>query len=273
MKKIVYLIFIVPFFVQTLKAQIEAPYFLKSGVNEVCSNYGGKEELKRIIDYHLNYPEKALKAKKEGIIDIKYICDAAGNIVSYKLINSIDPEIDLEAERIFKMLLWHPAIKDEITVDYESYISIPFSISKYRKSSKRRNKENQNPNALTIENSNVIYDKTDKAPVFIYGMDSLLKFVASELEYPQEAKTKNIEGTVVLNFIVEPNGFISNLEVKKELGGGCQEEAIRIIGQTKWYPAIKDKQLVRCKMSYSVVFKLQDGFHDNSIGTQRLGGY
>lgn len=254
-------------------AQIEAPAFLQTGVDDLPENYGGKEELKRLIDCHLQYPENALKNKTEGSVDIKYVCSENGTIVSYKVIKSPDKELETEAIRLFKMLLFKPAFKEDHTVAFEHYITIPFNISRYKKSLKRRDKENANPAKLEVDTSFAIHERADKQPNFIYGTDSLLKYISSELEYPQEAKVKSIEGTVVLSFIVEPNGFISNLNVEKSVGGGCQEEAIRVIGQTKWNPAQKDKRLVRCKMTYSVVFKLNDGFKDNAQGTQRVGGY
>ncbi|MDP2384902.1 MAG: energy transducer TonB [Bacteroidota bacterium] len=254
-------------------AQMEMPAFFQTGVQDVSENYGGKAELKRIIDYHMQYPENALKNKKEGNVDIKYVCSDKGLIVSYSIISSSDKELETEAIRLFKLLLFKPAVKEDQPVAYEHYITIPFSISKYKKALKRRDKTSANSAKLVEDTSFVIHERADKQPNFIYGTDSLLQYISSELEYPQEAKVKSIEGVVVLSFVVEPNGFISNLNVEKSVGGGCQEEAIRVIGQTKWNPAQKDKKLIRCRMTYSVVFKLNDGFKDNSQGTQRIGGY
>ncbi|MCD6069155.1 MAG: transport protein TonB [Bacteroidetes bacterium] len=257
----------------SLKCQLEVPAFLSTGVDELPENYGGKEELKRFLDFHLVYPENALKKKIEGKVDIQYTCNDNGEISSYKLLNTVDPEIDAEALRLFGLLLWNPAIKQRQPVKYEHFISIPFSVSRYKKTLKRKDKENANPAKLPVDTSTVIYDKVNKQPVYIHGSDSLLKYIAAELEYPQEAKSKNLEGTVVLTFIVEPNGFISNIEVKKPVAGGCNEEAVRVIGQTKWFPGKKDDRLVRCKMTYSIVFKLNSGYRDNVQGSQRMGAY
>jgi TonB family protein len=257
----------------SLRSQIEQPYYVSRGVDNLPENIGGKTELKRFLEYHLIYPENALKNKIEGTVEIQYTCDENGLIVSHKLLKSVDPELDAEAERLFRLLLWAPAVKNKKEVRFEYYISIPFSIARYKKALKRRNPEDANPAKLQADTSITIHEKVSKPPVYIYGKDSLLRYVASELEYPQEAKSKNLEGTVVLSFVVEPNGFISNIEIKNPVGGGCNEEAIRVIGQTKWYPAQKDNVLVRSKMSYSLVFKLNTGYRDNSLGSQRTGGY
>ena len=266
-------LFLLLFCTLSVNAQIETLPFLNSGVDQIPENYGGKEELKRMLDFHMQYPEKALKDKVEGTVDIKYICSKEGQIETYSIVNSPDKLLEPEATRLFRMLLFQPAIKEDDSVAYEHYISIPFSVSKYKKALKRRDKTNINPEQLPEDSSGVIYRKAEKQPYYVYGTDSLINYIYSELEYPQEAKLNNLEGTVVLSFIVEPNGFVSNLKVEKSLAGGCQEEAIRVVGATKWIPAQANKKRVRYRMTYSVVFKLNNVFKDNSHGTQRIGGY
>jgi TonB family protein len=257
----------------SLSSQIMEPYYLSKGVDELPENIGGKTELKRFLEYHMIYPDSALKKKIEGTVEIIYVCNKKGFIISHKLLKSVDPALDAEAERLFRLLLWSPAIKQMQEVQYEYYIAIPFSVSRYKKALKRRDRENANPGQLPIDSSNVIYEQVNKPPSYIYGKDSLLKYIASELEYPSEAKTKNLEGTVTLSFVVEPNGFVSNIKVEQGVGGGCNEEAIRVIGQTKWFPAQTYNTLVRYKMTYSIGFKLSSDYHDNVMGSQRSGGY
>lgn len=254
-------------------AQIETLPFLNTGVDQTPENYGGKEEFKRFIDEQLIYPEEELKTKIEGIVSIKFICDNTGIIKQYSIVKGVSKNIDEEAIRLFKLLLWHPAIKQTETIAYESYLDIPFFVNKYKKAVKRRGKINANVYDLPSDTSLTVYEKAEKMPVYLHGKDSLLKYIATELEYPQEAKVKNIEGTVVLSFIVEPNGLITNINIEKFLGGGCQEEAIRVMANTVWIPAQINQKNVRCKLTYSIVFKLNSGFKDNSQGSQRVGGY
>lgn len=254
-------------------AQIQTFAFLTSGVDQVPENYGGKEEFKRFIDEQLIYPAEELKNKIEGTVIIKFICDEKGKIKQYSIAKGVSKNIDNEAIRLFKLLLWHPAIKQSETVAFETSIDFPFLINKYKKTLKRRSKINANIYNLPSDTSLFIYEKAEKTPVFVHGKDSLLKYIASELEYPQEAKVKSIEGIVGLSFIVEPNGIITNINIEKFLGGGCQEEAIRVMCSTIWIPAQVNGKNVRCKLNYSIVFKLNNGFKDNSQGNQRIGGY
>jgi protein TonB len=74
---------------------------------------------------------------------------------------------------------------------------------------------------------------------------------------------------VVLRFVVEPSGLMTNIGVKNYVGGGCEEEAIRVLQLIKWYPAKKNDQLVRVEMTYPFYFILNDEFKDNSLGEQK----
>lgn len=253
-------------------SQTETTPFLTTGVDKVSENIGGNAEFNRFLDYHLNYPEIAMKRGKEGTVVIKYICSENGVILKAEIVEKVSPEIDAEAVRLFRLLQWSPALKDQQAVAFENTISIPFNIKKYKKSLGLRGKTKINKNNLPVDTSFAIYDKVSRAAEYVKGDDGLLEYIGEELDYPQEAKAKSIEGTVVIGFIIEKDGFVSNLNVLKELGGGCQEEALRIIGQTKWHPAIKDGMLVRTKMKYSIVFKLNNEFRNNSQSGQNVGG-
>ena len=58
---------------------------------------------------------------------------------------------------------------------------------------------------------------------------NLLEFIYKNITYPQEARQDSIEGTVVVQFIVEKNGSLTGTRIVKEVGGGCDEEVLRII--------------------------------------------
>jgi len=66
----------------------------------------------------------------------------------------------------------------------------------------------------------------------------MLEFIRNNLQYPAEAKANKIEGMVMISFVVEKNGTITDPKILRDLGGGCSEEAIRIVeSMPKWTPA------------------------------------
>ena len=76
------------------------------------------------------------------------------------------------------------------------------------------------------ENRPGVYIVVEQMPEFPGGDRALMDFVKDNIQYPAEAKEKGIKGLLYVNFIVEPDGSLSNIKVLKGVGGGCDEEAI-----------------------------------------------
>ena len=84
----------------------------------------------------------------------------------------------------------------------------------------------------------------------------MLDFIFEHIVYPQEAITSGIEGMVVVRFIVEKNGFLTSLEIVREIGGGCGEAALRVVEKMKpWVPGMQDGQRVRTAFYLPIKFK------------------
>ena len=103
-----------------------------------------------------------------------------------------------------------------------------------------------------------VYDIVDEMPTFSDGDYELLKYIADNLEYPQEAVDGGIQGTVFVRIIVEPDGSISNPKIIRGIGYGCDKEAVRVIeSMPNWEPGHRKGEAVRVYMSIPVSFKLQ----------------
>lgn len=90
---------------------------------------------------------------------------------------------------------------------------------------------------------------------------TLLTFLPSKMRYPSEAKELGIEGTVVISFVVETNGELTDMKVLKDIGGGCAEEALRVVKmlskEYKWVAGQQRGRNVRVKFNLPVKFKLK----------------
>lgn len=91
----------------------------------------------------------------------------------------------------------------------------------------------------------------------------LLGIIAKNIQYPEEARQQNIEGTVVTTFVVERDGKISNLKTLKDIGGGCGPEAIRVLSALneaglRWRPALVAGKPVRMRQALPLRFRLQE---------------
>ena len=95
-------------------------------------------------------------------------------------------------------------------------------------------------------------------PEFPSGEAALLRFLQMNIRYPAEAATKNIQGTVMVEFVVEKDGSISQPRVVKGIGGGCNEESLRVIRlMPKWKPAKQKGKNVRVYYTVPITFRLE----------------
>jgi periplasmic protein TonB len=92
-------------------------------------------------------------------------------------------------------------------------------------------------------------------PSFPGGEEKLLEFFADNIIYPTIAVENKIQGKVYLDFVVEKDGSISNIELQHGIGGGCDEEAIRVAKMMPlWSPGRQNNQAVRVKINLPVKF-------------------
>ena len=95
------------------------------------------------------------------------------------------------------------------------------------------------------------------APEYPNGGEALYKYIADNIHYPEQAKADGLEGRVVVQFTVTDKGDIVNVEIAKGIGGGCDEEALRVVkGMSKWKPAIYEGKAVSVQYCIPINFKL-----------------
>lgn len=110
---------------------------------------------------------------------------------------------------------------------------------------------------LRMLSGNEVFDVVENAPEFPGGMEAWSKFLGENLKYPQKAKELGIEGTVFLVFEIDRQGKISNTEILRGIGGGCDEEALRVIQQSPdWLPGLQNGKKVNVRMRLPIRFKL-----------------
>lgn len=95
------------------------------------------------------------------------------------------------------------------------------------------------------------------------SQQALIAFVYSNIQYPIQARLDGIEGMVVTSFVVEPDSTISNLELLKDIGGGCGATVMGLLGAfneagVRWIPGKKEGEAVRTRMTVPVKFRLTE---------------
>ena len=103
-----------------------------------------------------------------------------------------------------------------------------------------------------------IFVSVEKMPEFPGGEEKLYKYLRDNLKYPDMATQQNIQGKVYVQFVVEKDGSIANPKVLRDIGGGCGDEALRVVrAMPKWNPGIQRTKKVRVQYTLPVNFQLE----------------
>lgn len=93
----------------------------------------------------------------------------------------------------------------------------------------------------------------EEMPELIGGMEEL----QGKINYPDEARKAGIEGQVVVQFIVNEEGQVEDPEVVRGIGGGADEEALRVVQEAEFEPGMQRGEPVRVQYSLPIIFRLQ----------------
>ena len=113
-----------------------------------------------------------------------------------------------------------------------------------------------------------VFDKVDEAPQFPGGMAGMMQYLSSNIRYPEDAREAGTQGRVIVSFIVEKDGSISNAKVAKPTYSSLDEEALRVVNaMPKWVPGKQNGEAVRVKYSIPVSFRLNSKETPKAEGT------
>ncbi len=99
----------------------------------------------------------------------------------------------------------------------------------------------------------------EEMPEFPGGEEGRLRFLSENVKYPVQAREIGIQGTVYVRFVVDQTGKVVETELLRGIGGGCDEEAVRVINaMPHWKPGRQRGQVVRVMFSTGIAFKLAD---------------
>jgi len=114
--------------------------------------------------------------------------------------------------------------------------------------------ENQAP-----KGESEVFVIVEEAPSYPGGEEAMYAFLGKHMEYPRKARENGITGSVYVTFIVEKDGSISNISIKRDIGAGCGAEVVRVIKMMpRWKPGRQKGNPVRCQFTLPVKFNLSN---------------
>lgn len=106
---------------------------------------------------------------------------------------------------------------------------------------------------------NPVYTVVEINPRFPDGEVALFDYLSSNIKYPEQARKDSVSGTVYVGFVVERDGSIIDVKIKRGVGGGCSEEAQRVISKMpSWIPGKQDGKAIAVAYTVPIKFKLDN---------------
>ena len=114
------------------------------------------------------------------------------------------------------------------------------------------------PPAPKPEVATKVFDVVEEMPSFPGGNGALMSYLSSNVKYPVVAQENGVQGRVIVSFVVERDGSISDVKVARSVDPSLDREAQRVVkSMPRWTPGKQNGQTVRVKYTVPVVFRLQ----------------
>ena len=134
-----------------------------------------------------------------------------------------------------------------------------------------------NDGQMTAPQDTLVFEVVEVPPRFPGGDVKLMEYLSRTVRYPVEAQKKHVQGRVILHFIIEKDGSVSNVRVARSVDPSLDAEAIRVVNSMpKWEPARQKGQSVRVRYTIPIQFRLQgnegivpDSKIDNAANTDK----
>lgn len=223
----------------------------------------------------MRYPQSALDAGEQGKVEVVFTVLPNGTGSNHQVLKPVSDALDQEAIRLVRKILWVPATENGQLVSEKNSLTIVFNRKHFIKTQAERPALFAELDALDADDSGVIYIfaalETPPTPMIDEKYRSLHHYIKSNLKYPETAFNAGIQGKVTVGFVVEEDGIPSNIRLVNSVGGGCDQEAIRLLQQLRWRPAVKNEKWVRSAATFEVSFLLNDT-KQQEIPNRQQGG-
>lgn len=226
-------------------------------------------KIEKLVGDSISVMEKQLGMEFNGMIKVNYVIDSSGSITDVSVNNKPHPILKKGARDVLKAIKGlKPAKFNGQSVSMNLTMEVNYNLVEmeaaslsnvdtiYKVQGKNGTKLDRIPH---LPECNI---KTTKKEQLLCTFQELSKRYSMVHGYPPIARETGIEGKVLISLIIEPDGFVSNVKLEKDIGGGCGQAVLaafqmEAINKSKWIPAIKDGKPVRSVIVYPQIFRLE----------------
>ena len=193
---------------------------------------------------------------------IQFVIEADGSISTAKVVRGVSPGLNEEALRVVNEMndlpeKWTPGKHEGRNVAVQFTLPIKFMLGEQKSEA-----ESQIQNSKT-ESDQKAFTFVEEMPSFPGGTDAMYKYIYETIKYPKEDREQGKEGMVIINFIVEADGSITNAKVLRGVSPGLNAEGLRVINgmndlPENWIPGKHEGKNVAVQFTLPLKFVLQE---------------
>ena len=215
---------------------------------------GGMEEMMKFLQRNVKYPKEAQEQGKQGRVIVQFVVNKDGSISNDTIVRSVDPLLDAEALRVVRsMPNWTPGKQRGKEVRVRFTLPVTFRLDGGEESKPAEVKQVVKAPTQGEEIFNVV----EEQPIYLGGHEALMKYIQQNIKYPKEAQEQGKQGRVIVQFVVEKDGSITDAKIVRSVDPQLDAEALRIVNaMPNWTPGKQRGEPVRTRFTLPVTFRL-----------------
>ena len=210
---------------------------------------GGEGALLEFIRNNTRYPEAARAEKIEGRVIVRFVVNTSGKVEDLSVIKGVHPLLDAEALRVVSLLTgWLPGAQGGKPVNVWYMVPVSFSL-------------NPDPNGTKepAPQAEFTFVQPEQIPQFPGGQQAMFMAIAERMQYPEEAMKQKIQGKVIVRFVVNKEGKVTNPVILKGVAPSLDIEALRVVSALPDFkPGMVGGKPVDAYMMVPITFSLPD---------------
>ena len=210
---------------------------------------GGNAALLDFLKNNLRYPEAARAEKAEGRVIVRFVVNTKGKVEDAAVIKGVHPLLDAEALRVVGLLSgWLPGAQGGKPVNVWYMAPVAFSLTPEAAGTSSPESPGETP-----------FIQPEQMPQFPGGQQAMLMTIAERMQYPEEAKKQKIQGKVIIRFVVNKEGRVTDAVVLKGVDPLLDVEALRVVNALPDFkPGMQGGKPVDSYLMVPITFTLPD---------------
>jgi len=195
---------------------------------------GGKQEFSSFLNKNLKWPSDSMD-DTQGVVIVGFFVEKDGSLTNIHITKGMRPVFNNEALRVIKLSpKWIPASRGKKRVKSQYTVPISFTLSSSTDTIEAKGKSRE--------------------PEFPGGIEKFHEYIRSNARWPVNTVQK--EGKVIISFVIEPDGRLTNIKIGRGLSPDIDKEALRLVTNSgRWKPGIQNGKAVRVGYIVPVLFK------------------